>query len=329
MPARLRRGDRFGRAVRGEAAALVLASVAAIALAAFALTWSPSRAPEPLLVADLRGHALLVLDPADPEAMRRIPLPGGPHELLRLADGRIVVSLEQSGALAVVDLDTEAVGILEVGGLPHGLALDGDTLLVTDRSADAVRRFVLNRGDGWSEIAPLEAPAFEDGGWPHAVAVLPSGEVAVTSADPGTVVLGTHEANVGRTTETLAVRSDGAVAAAAATDGVVVLLAPDGTLLERWDIGGRPVRVAFSPDGGTLAVALSAGHALVLIDGDGVRRVPVEGVPDGLAFSSDGRVVYASDVYGGAVTAVDVASAEVRAILDAGEGTGALLVATR
>jgi len=57
--------------------------------------------------------------------------------------------------------------------------------------------------------------------------------------------------------------------------------------------------------------------------------VPVEGVPDGLAFSSDGRIVYASDVFGGAVTAVDVASGEVRAVLRAGESTGALLVASR
>ena len=55
----------------------------ALALAVLAIVWSPERAPTPLLVADLRGHALVVLDPADPAAARRIPLPGGPHELLR------------------------------------------------------------------------------------------------------------------------------------------------------------------------------------------------------------------------------------------------------
>jgi len=299
----------------------VLPLLAAIALGVFAIAWSPSSPPEPLLVADLRGHALLFVDPADPGAAQRIALPGGPHELLRLPDGRVLVSLEQSGGLAVVDVDTGSVELIEVGGLPHGLALDGDTVLVTDRSVNAVRRFDL---DGWFEHDPLAT-----GWWPHAVAVTPSGEVAVTSAEPGTVSLGASEVLVGITTEALAVREDGVLAAAAATDGVVVLLAPDGTLLDRWDVGGRPVRVAFSPDGATLAVALSAAHEVALIEGDRVRRVPVEGVPDGLAFSSDGRIVYASDVFGGAVTAVDVASGEVRAVLRAGESTGALLVASR
>lgn len=299
----------------------VLSLLAAIAFGVFALVWSPSSAPEPLLVADLRGHALLVVDPADPAAARRIALPGGPHELLRLPDGRVLVSLEQSGALAVVDVDSGVVELIGVGGLPHGLALAGDTVLVTDRSVSAVRRFDLDR---WSEREALST-----GWWPHAVAVTPGGEVAVTSAEPGIVSLGTSEAFVGLTTETLAVRADGAVAAAAATDGVVVLLAPDGALLERWDLGGRPVRVAFSSDGRTLAVALSAAHEVALIEGAQVRRVAVEGVPDGLAFSSDGSIVYASDVFGGAITAVDVTSGEVHAVLRVGESTGALLVATR
>jgi DNA-binding beta-propeller fold protein YncE len=229
--------------------------------------------------------------------------------------------LEQSGTLAVVEVDSGAVELVEVGGLPHGLALRGNEVLVTDRSMNAVRRFDL---DGWRELTPLAS-----GAWPHAVGVTPDGEVAVTSADPGTISLGPIEVPVGRTTETLAVRSDGAVAAAAATDGVVVLVAPDGALLGRWDVGGRPVRVMFSPDEGTLAVALSAGHAVALIEDGAVTRVPVEGVPDGLAFSSDGRVLYASDVFSGAVTVVDVESSEVRAILHVGEGTGFLLVGAR
>lgn len=304
-------------------------AIAAVMLVVFAVAWSPSSDPEPLLVADLRGHALLVVDPAEPEAARRIGLPGGPHEMLRLPDGRVLVSLEQSAALVAVEVESGSIEVIEVGGLPHGLALDGGTVLVTDRSVDAVRRFTL---DGWEELAPLEV-----GAWPHAVAVLPDGGVAVTSAEPGSVILDGVEVHVGRTTETLAVRSDGAVATAAATDGTVMLLAPDGAVLGRWDVGGRPVRVAFSPDEATLAVALSAGHAVALIDtasvdvepgaGDAVRVARVEGVPDGLVFSSDGRVVYASDVYGGAVTAVDVASGGMRAVLRPGEGTGTMLVA--
>ncbi len=311
---------------RRVAAAIRAVPIAALALAAaglvvFAVTWSPASAPDPLLVADLRGRALIVLDPSNPAAAHRIELHGGPHELLPLPNGRVLVSLEQSGALALVDIDRGDVERIEVGGLPHGLALDGGTVLVTDRASDEVRRFAL---DGWRELEPLPA-----GPWPHAVAVLPDGAVALTSADPGTLRVGNVETSVGRTTETLAVRSDGAVAAAAATDGIVVLVASDGTLLGRWKVGGRPVRVVFSPDGETLAVALSAGRGVALIAGDEIRRVSAAGVPDGLAFSADGRLVYASDVYGGALTAIDVRTGTVVAVIDAGVGTGAMLVAGR
>jgi len=304
-----------------SSAATVGASVLAVALVAFALLWSPSSALEPLLVADLRGQALVVLAPAHPEDARRIALPGGPHELLRLPDGRVLVSLEQSGALAVVDVDSGAIQLIEVGGVPHGLALHAGVVLVTDRSVDLVRRFAL---EGWGELAPVQT-----GAWPHAVAVTPGGALAVASAGPGAVYLDGAEVPVGETTETVAVRSDGVVAAAAATEGVVVLLSPEGDELARWNLGGRPVRVSFSPDGTTLAVALSAGHAVALIEDDRVMRVAVEGVPDGLAFSSDGRAVYVSDVFGGAVTAVDTTSGEVRAVLRAGESTGAILVSAR
>ncbi len=299
---------------------LLGAAVLAVALAVFALTWSPGRAPDPLLVADLRGHALVILDPADPESARSIPLPGGPHELLCLPDGRVLVSLEQSGMLALVDLADGTVEEIKVGGIPHGLAIADGIVFVTDRSVDVVRRFEV---DGWRELDPIVTNA-----WPHAVAVLPDGGLAVTSAHPGAVILDGVGVAVGETTETVAVREDGAVATAAATDGVVMVMTPDGESLGRWDVGGRPVRVAFAPDG-TLAVALSAAHAVALIDGDVVRQVAVEGVPDGLAFSSDGRIVYVSDVYSGAVTAVDVASGEVRAVLRAGSSTGALLVLAR
>lgn len=41
---------------------------------------------------------------ASPAAVSTPP-PGGPHELLRLPDGRIVASLEQAGALAVIEID--------------------------------------------------------------------------------------------------------------------------------------------------------------------------------------------------------------------------------
>ena len=101
----------------------------------------------------------------------------------------------------------------------------------------------------------------------------------------------------------------------------------DGGLLLDVTLGGRPVRVVFSPDGGTIAVALSAAHEVALVDlHGGVRRVAVWGVPDGLAFSADGARLYASDVTAGALTAIDPLAGVVTATFDVGESTGALLV---
>ena len=301
---------------RGVTAALALCALALFAVAA---AWpSSARAPEPLLVADLRGHALIVLDPADPAAATRIALPGGPHELLRLPDGRVAVSLEQSGALAFADVARGEVETLEVGGLPHGLALDGRTLLVTDRSVDAVRRFDLD--DGMRELAPVPVEA-----WPHAVAVLPGGGLAVASAQAGTLTLGDTLHETGAMSETVAVAPDGRVAVAAALDSRVSVYSPSGELLESYEVGGRPVRVAFSPDGRMLAVARSASASVALIEAGEVRSASVAGVPDGLAFSSDGRVVYASDVYGGRITAVRASDGHVLAVIEAGRGTGAIL----
>lgn len=282
---------------------------------------SSSAAAEPhlLVVADLRGQALILVDPTVPETARRIPVPGGPHELLRLPDGRVAVSLEQSGALAFVELVTGEVTRWETGGRPHGLALQPDgVLLVTDREAEALRRFVLESGE---ELAPLRAE-----GWPHAVALGPDGEVIVALASADTVQVDGLRLAAPDLAETVAVASDGRIAAAGALDGVVVVYDRAGGVIQRYEVGGRPVRVIFDASGERLAVALSAAGAVAVIEDGRVRVAPVAGVPDGLAFSPDGRWLYASDVYGGAVSVVDLETLEVAAVIAAGAGTGALLV---
>lgn len=299
---------------------VLLAAVLAVALLSVALRPAEAReaARDTLVVADLRGRALLLIDPTAPGDARRISLPGGPHELLRLPDGRIAVTLEQSGQVVLVDLTTGEVRAHAVGGYPHGLALDASgALLVTDRAAEAVRRFTL---DPWTELGPVPAA-----GWPHAVVRTPSGEVAIALARADVVQVGAVRLPAPALSETVAVAPDGRIATAGAMDGVVAIFAPDGPLIARHEVGGRPVRVAFDAGGNTLAVALSAGGAVALIEGGVVRVVPVAGVPDGLAFSSDAARVYVSDVAGGRVTAVDVRSASVEAVLAVGEGTGAIL----
>ena len=308
---------------------LTLAGVCAVAVltAVLPIRASADRAHDEasgalLVAADLRGHALVVFDPAQPERARRFALPGGPHELVRLPDGRLLASLEQFGSLAVIDLVTGGVEEVRTGGLPHGLAVHGDTLYVTDRAAGAVRRFTL---DSWTEAAPLARADT-----PHAVAVLSDGTAVIANAGDSTLVLGDAVLAVSALPETVAVSSDGArVATAGARGGALQVFDTRGAPVTYHEVGGRPVRVAFAPTGDGIASALSAVGAVAIVDGRGwVRSVAVGGVPDGLAYSEDGRRLYAGEVSEGIVSVLDVADGRVTARYDIGESAGTLLFVT-
>lgn len=319
------------RSARSAARALLIVAVALLLAWSLPVEAAPHGVAAPglavpegehrlLVIADLRGQALLLLDPAAPEAARRIPLPGGPHELVLLPDGRVAASLEQSGTLAVVDPGSGAVDVITLGGVPHGLALRDGVLHVTDREHGTVRRLRL---DGWVEEAPVPA-----GTWPHAVALLPDGGLAVADAATSTLRIAGRALATSELPETVAISPDGTRIATAGAFGDSVEVFDDaGTLLMRVPVGGRPVRVAFSPAGDQIAVALSAQGTVALLDGrGGVRRVEVGGLPDGLHY--DGATLYAGDLSAGRLTVIDARAARVTEVLGAGSevrSTGTML----
>ena len=300
-----------------------LVSVVVLSMVVLAPRAVPVAAPPPttLVVADLRGQAIVLVDPTDPLGARTIPLPGGPHEMVMLPSGRLVVSLEQYGTLALVDLDRREVRSLPVGGVPHGLAVGGDTLYVTDRSVNAIRRFALGT---WEERASIPV-----GAWPHIVAVLPDGRLAAANAADDTLTLGDRAMSVSHVPESIAVGPDGRIATAGSVGGTLHVLDASGSPMAQYAIGGRPVRLLYAPRSDVLAVALSADASVALLVRDEVRRVAVGGVPDGLAFSGDGRWLYVSDVAGGMVSVVDVQRLRVVDRFHAAQTAGALLVLPR
>ena len=272
-----------------------------------------------LIVADLRADELLLIDTDSALVTARFALPGGAHELLELPDGRIVASIEQAGLLAVVDLDTAEVTPIPIGGTPHGLALAGDVVLVTDRAVSQIRRFEV---DGWSELDPIDT-----GRWPHAIALTEAGELAVAHALDNAISLGADQFEVSELPETIAVASDGTIATAGAVGGLLHLLDSEGNEVLRVILGGRPVRVLFSPNGAEIAAGREASGEVALIDRSGtVRRTAVPGVPDGLAFSSSGDRLYVSDVVGGGVAVLDTDDLALLEVIEAGTATGAILV---
>jgi sugar lactone lactonase YvrE len=299
------------------ALALLLGALA-LALPAPAAQPSDRGIEGTLLVADLRGQALVELDLTS-GAERRIDLPGGPHELLALPDGRVVASLEQTGALAVVERASGHVAVIETGGLPHGLAYRDGTLHVTDRAIDATRRFTLR---DWNELPPLAG-----GRTPHAVAAGPD-FVAVAAAGDDALLVGDQAWPVSPLPETVAVSADGdRMAVAGALGGGLHIFAANGAPVTELALGGRPVRVIFAPDGRTVAVALSAeGRVAVIAPSGGERSFEVGGVPDGLAFDGSGRWLFVSDIAGGLVSAIDLERKTVAWRQRVGESAGALLL---
>jgi YD repeat-containing protein len=315
-------GTAVARASARHDPALVAAFLTVVLLAALFLAPRPVPNADPpslrLAVADLRGHAIVILDTSSPGEVRRIAVPGGPHELVALPDGRLVVSLEQFGALAVVDPASGEAETLHVGGTPHGLAVAGGLLYVTDRSADVIRRFTVGT---WYERAPIRA-----GTMPHVLAAREDGSLAVANAQDDTVTLGDEVRHVSHVPESIAVSAEGVVATAGSVGGTLHLFDAAGAPLGAYELGGRPVRVQYDAAGRVLAAALSADGAVALLERGAVRRVVVGGVPDGLAFSADGRWLIVSDMVGGGVSVVDVQRSRLVQRWTAGQSAGALLV---
>ncbi|MEI7924969.1 MAG: YncE family protein [Chloroflexota bacterium] len=305
--------------------ALVAAFLTVVLLAALFLAPRPVPIVEApaltLAIADLRGQALVIANTGDPSSAQRIPIPGGPHELVALADGRLVASLEQYGALAVVDPTTGDVRELRVGGTPHGLALREGVLYVTDRSADAIRRFTVG---SWQELTPLTA-----GAMPHIVATTDEGAVVIANAADDTLTIGERTVPVSHVPESIAIGERGVVATAGSIGGALQLFDARGASLASYDLGGRPVRLQYDPAGRVLVAALSADGGVAVLERGEVRRIAVGGVPDGLAFSRDGRWLYVSDMYGGAVSVVDLQRSRVVERFAAGRSAGAILVLPR
>ena len=160
------------------------------------------------------------------------------------------MSLEQFASIVVVDTRSGGVQTLEVGGTPHGLAVAGDTLYVTDRSVDAIRRFTIG---SWAEQPPIAA-----GAMPHIVASRSDGSLAVVNAADDTLTLGNRAVHVSHVPESIAVAVDGRVATAGSVGGMVHVFDRLGAAVEEHEVGGRPVRLLYAPSGRVLAVALSA-----------------------------------------------------------------------
>ena len=238
------------------------------------------------------------------------PLASSPEVHRRLVGDRLLIAALAALALLAALYITGSIGSDAVsGGGPGPRAV----LLIADLRGQALVVVDLERAGSPTRIA------------------VPGGELVIVSAGDDAVRIGDRLLRVSALPETVALSPDGAfVATASALGGDLDLFAVDGTPLMHVALGGRPVRVVFSPSGGQIAVALSANAAVALVDMRGaVRTVPVPGVPDGLAFDATGRFLFVSDLTQGGVSVIDLAAGRVTGRIAAGESAGALLALAR
>jgi YVTN family beta-propeller protein len=278
-----------------------------------------------LYVANLRSSDVTVIEPASGRELARLPLAENPHEFALLGDA-VLVSNYRSAAITRIDGELSARQSL-LAGEPHGIAVLDELVAVTQGRRGSVA-LLDHDGQLLREV--------ETGGEPHMVVAAAGRFYAVDAAggrlleiDPATGTVARQTA-VGRLPESVAVQPGDAQLAVANARSRDLSLVERATLREtrRVPLDGAPVRVAYSPDGRTLAASLNDRGRVALLDAGGRQRaaVSVGDRPDGLAFSTDGRRLYVALVGERRVAVVRVADATVVRYLDAGDGPSGLLL---
>lgn len=252
------------------------------------------------------------LDASDGSIVRRIATDrqrhetDEPHAVAVAPDGRhwyVTVAHGQPSLWKFEVDDDRLVGRVDLpsgGAAMIGLSADGSTAYVPDydRAGGRVGRVAAVRLRDLTVTA--HAPVC---GAPHDAALRAAGDVVAVacSGSDEIVFLDAHDLSVLRriVAPSPAAHLDTSQAGAHASPG-----------------GGRPLSVAWSPDGELLAVALHAAAAVWLVDAEGRTRgvVSVGAGPAQVVFADGGTLVSANRM-GGSLSVIDVdALAEVRRV---------------
>ncbi|HEX8655170.1 MAG TPA: YncE family protein [Allosphingosinicella sp.] len=246
------------------------------------------------------GRTIDVFDVARRTRLRTIDLAPneGPHGLVWLRDGRLVVTAERSRSLVVVDTARgDAVSAIATGQQgTHMVAV----------SPDGRRAFSANIASGTVSVLDLAAGRklrdIAVGGRPEGIALTPDGRELWVGGLEGARVQAFDAATFARLGE---VRT-----------------------------GAVPIRVLASPDGRHIVTSNLGDGSLSVIDRRTrrvVRTVPVSGSREAaqvtILFSADGRLVYAAETGRDQVAEVDFASGRVLRRFAAGRAGDGLAIA--
>ena len=222
----------------------------------------------------------------------------GPHGIVWLDDGRLIVTTERSQSLAVVDAEAGAIG--------PSIKTDQKGTHMVAVSRDGGRAFTANIGSGTVSVIDLAASKklrdIAVGGKPEGIAL---------TVDEKTLWVADLDAPRVQAFDTTSFAK-----------------------LAEVETGAVPIRVAASPDGKWIVTSNVMGGNLTLIDSGTrtkVRDIPVSGNPEAgqvtILFSPDGSLLYAAETGVDQVAEIDLASGKVLRRLPAGKNGDGLAIA--
>lgn len=246
------------------------------------------------------GRTIDLFDVASRARLKTIDLSPneGPHGIVWLNDGRIVVTTERSQSIAVVD----PAG----GAVTASIKTDEQGTHMVAVSPDRNLAYTANIASGTVSVIDLtRAMKLRDipvGGRPEGIALTP---------DDLTLWVGDLEGS-----------------------RVQVFDAATYDKLGEVKTGGVPIRVAVSPDGKWVVTSNLQAGGLTIIDAatrDHVRDVPLSGNQEAgqvtILFSPDGKRLYAAETGADVVAEVDVETGKILRRLPAGKNGDGLAIA--
>ena len=99
---------------------------------------------------------------------------------------------------------------------------------------------------------------------------------------------------------------------------------------EKINIGGRPYRVKFTPDGKAVVCTMPASKELLIIDSVSkkeLKRIKLESAPLGIVFSSNGKTAFVSAGQPDVVLKINLDTGEVTGRVETGKVPDGIAVA--
>src|SRR5262245_37239530 len=302
--------------------------------------FAEARAQSYLLVLNKAENSLAILDGRDYQAVARIPVGEGPHEVIASADGKFAYvgnygTAQVLGAsLSVIDLAAKKEARrVDLGALrrPHGLIeIDGKILFTCevnrvfaryDPAADKVD-WVMGTGQDATHMI---------------VGAAEQKKVFTTNIRSGTVTVFDFSANnatltqitVGGRPEGLDITPDGKeVWAAHRGEGDISIIDADAKKVsETIKVPGDLYRVKFTPDGKRALITDPQAGELIVIETatrKEIKRIPIEGAPAGITTSADGKRAFVTTLQANGVAVIDLEALRVTAKVEPGKGPDGL-----